>query len=278
MPVHCDAKPLLEAMQRQLAAAAVPPKREWLAWCGQRRDRYPPVLPEQRQGEDAVNPYVFCDVLSDCLADDDVIVSGNGAACVMPIQALRTRRGQRHIVNSGCAAMGYGFPAAVGACFARGDKRVVCLDGDGSLMLNIQELQTVAHHHLPLKLFVFNNDGYLSIRGSQENFFAGRLVGEGPRSGVSFPDFVKVAEAFGVPAARIARHAELAAAIRRVLDAPGPALCDVRMQPRQGMSPRVASQRLPDGRMVSKPLEDMYPFLPREEFRANMLIPPWESP
>ena len=154
---------------------------------------------------------------------------------------------------------------------------MVCLEGDGSLQLNLQELQTVVHHQLPLKLFVFNNDGYLSIRSSQVNFFGGHLVGEGPRSGVSFPDLVKVAEAYGIPAVRVAGHAELAAAIRHVLEMPGPALCDVRMCADQGFSPRVASQRLADGKMVSKPLEDMAPFLDREEFRSNMLIPLWES-
>ena len=174
--------------------------------------------------------------------------------------------------------MGFGLPAAIGACFARGKRRTVCLEGDGSIQLNIQELQTVVHHQLPTKIFVFDNDGYLSIRSTQTNFFAGHMVGESERSGVSFPDFVRVAEAYGIPATRVDRHAGLEGAIRSVLDAPGPALCDVRMCPDQWPAPRAASQRLPDGTMVSKPLEDMYPFLDREELLSNMLIPLWKPP
>ena len=239
--------------------------------------------PEFRENAGPVNPYVFCDVLSDCLAADDVVVSGNGAACIMPIQVLRMRGEQRHIVNSGCAAMGYGLSAAIGACFARDPeyrvprRRVVCLEGDGSFQMNIQELQTVVHHELPLKIFIFDNDGYLSIRATQNNFFEGRLVGESPRSGVSFPDLVRIAEAYGIKAMRVGCHAELPDSIRAALDFPGPVLCNVRMCPAQGPVPRVASQRLPGGKMVSSPLEDMSPLLEREEFLSNMLIPPWES-
>ena len=275
--VPCDAKLLLEAVDRHLQATSLPSKGEWLTWCAERRDRYPVVLPEYRDVEEPVNPYVFCDVLSDCLAADDVVVSANGAACVVPIQAMRLREGQRHIVNSGCAAMGYGLPAAVGACFARGKRRVVCLEGDGSIQLNLQELQTVVHHQLPLKIFVFDNGGYLSIRSTQNNFFAGRLVGESAQSGVSFPDLTRIAEAYGIRAMRVSRHAELATTIGAALEAPGPVLCNVHMCPEQGFAPRVSSQRLPDGKIVSKPLEDMYPFLERDEFLSNMLIPPWEA-
>jgi acetolactate synthase-1/2/3 large subunit len=277
LPVHCDAKLFLEAMCRCLGEKTLAPPRQWTAWCRELQNRYPVVLPEFRAETGRVNPYVFCDVLSDCLAADDVVVSGDGAACIMPIQVLRVRRGQRHIVNSGCAAMGYGLSAAIGACFARGKRRVVCLEGDGSFQLNIQELQTVVHHQLPLKIFIFDNDGYLSIRATQKNFFEGRLVGESSQSGVSFPDLTRVAEAYGIKAMRVSRHAELANSIGAALDFPGPVLCNVHMSPAQGPVPRVASQRLPNGKMVSSPLEDMSPLLEREEFLSNMLIPPWES-
>lgn len=277
VPVHCDAKLLLESMDRQLGQRPVAPKPDWLDWCRARCQRYPVVLPDYWKTPEPINPYVFCKVLSDCLAEDDVIVSANGAACVVPIQVLHMQSRQRHIVNSGCAAMGYGLSSAIGACFARDRKRVVCLEGDGSIQMNIQELQTVAYHRLPIKLFVFDNGGYLSIRGTQNNFFEGRLVGESRQSGVGFPDFVRLAEAYGIPGLSVRNHNDLEKAIRAVLDMPGPALCNVCMDPNQGFAPRVASQRMPDGRMVSKPLEDMYPFLDRGEFQSNMLVPVWQA-
>jgi acetolactate synthase-1/2/3 large subunit len=189
---------------------------------------------------------------------------------------MRLKSYQRHLVNSGCAAMGYGLPAAIGACFANKRQRVICLEGDGSIQLNIQELQTLVHHRLPVKIFIFNNQGYLSIRSTQTNFFDNHFVGEGPESGVSTPDMVKLAKAYGISSFRIFNHDDMQQTIKAMLSTEGPALCDVQMQPDQLFSPRVASQRLPDGRMVSKPLEDMYPFLSREEFLSNMIIQPWE--
>jgi acetolactate synthase-1/2/3 large subunit len=277
LPVHCDAALFLSVMERQLASAAISPKTGWLAWCRERQSRYPAVLPEQNgigKGED-VNPYLFCETLSDVLADDDVIISANGAACVVPIQVMRIRHGQRHLVNSGCAAMGYGLPAAIGACLSLNGHRVICLEGDGSIQLNLQELQTVVHHQLPVKIFVFENGGYLSIRTTQRSYFDGRLVGEGPSSGVSFPDLLRVAKAYGIAACTIRHPSEIREVSQSVLDAPGPALCVVHMSPEQEFVPRVTSERLPDGAMRSKPLEDMYPYLERDEFLSNMLIPAW---
>ena len=152
---------------------------------------------------------------------------------------------------------------------------MICLAGDGSIQLNIQELQTVAHHQLAVKIFVLNNDGYLSIRTTQGNFF-GRFVGESPRSGVSFPDMVKIGQAYGLPSFRI-DMADFAGAIERALKTPGPVLCEVMLDPGQTFEPKLSSKQLPDGRMVSAPLEDMHPFLPREELLANLLIPPLEG-
>jgi acetolactate synthase-1/2/3 large subunit len=280
LPIHCDAALFLSIMERQLASAAIPAKTKWLAWCRERQNRYPAFERrasnvERRTSNVDVNPHVFCDVLSDVLADDEIVVSANGAACVVPIQVMRLRRGQRHLVNSGCAAMGYGLPAAIGACLGLNRQRVVCLEGDGSIQLNLQELQTVVHHQLPIKIFVFENGGYLSILTTQRSYFAGRLVGEGPTSGVSFPDLVRVAEAYGIAAMTIRRPSETREVSQSVLDAPGPALCVVHMSPGQEFVPRVTSERLPDGTMRSKPLEDMYPYLDRDELLSNMLIPAW---
>ena len=276
LPIHCDPKLFLERLNQELEGQAIEPKTAWLEWAAARNERYPVVLPEYHEVTDVVNSYVFCEMLSDNLVEDDVIVSSDGSACIVPIQTLKLKPGQRYIVNSGCAAMGYGLPAAVGACFAHG-KRVICLEGDGSIQLNIQELQTVVHHQLPLKIFVFNNGGYLSIRTTQRNFFNGNFVGESPASGLSFPDMTKLGQAYGLETAVIHNHQELAQKLPALLQSPGPVLCDLRLSPDQPFMPRVSSQRLPDGRMVSKPLEDMFPFLEREEFLSNMLIPTWDE-
>jgi acetolactate synthase-1/2/3 large subunit len=276
LPINADAGEFIRTLDLRLGSSRLPKRTAWLSWCRERIQRYPAVLPEYRRRPRPVNPYVFCDILSKRLDSRDIILSSNGASCVVPIQAMEMKRGQRHIVNSGCAAMGYGLPAAIGACFANGQKRLICLEGDGSIQLNIQELETVHYHRLPLKIFVFNNGGYLSIRSTQTNFFDGRLVGESAKSGVGFPNFVKVARAYGIPACRVRTHAHLGESIQRVLDSDGPVLCDVLMDPGQSFAPRTASKRLPNGRMESSPLEDMYPFLPQGEFMSNMIISRWE--
>jgi acetolactate synthase-1/2/3 large subunit len=170
--------------------------------------------------------------------------------------------------------MGYDIPAAIGAWFgalaARGSQqRIICLAGDGSIMMNLQELQTIAHHRLPIKIFVLNNNGYLSISGSQSNFF-GRLAGTGPGNGVSFPDFVAVATAFGIPARRLA-NADFPQLIEGILAEAGPCLCDVVLDETQGFEPRTSSRKLEDGSIVTPPLEDMFPFLERDELASNMI-------
>jgi acetolactate synthase-1/2/3 large subunit len=203
------------------------------------------------------------------LADDDAIVCGNAAACIVPYQVARLQAGQRLISNSGAASMGHDLPAAIGAAIGREGRRVICLAGDGSIQLNIQELQTIVHHQLPVKIFVLDNGGYLSIRQTQSNFF-GKLVGESPASGISFPDMTRIAAAYGLPAIRVERASELGS-MEALLNAPGPALCHVRLDPAQEFEPRLKSRQLPDGQMVSPSLEDMYPFLSREELRENIL-------
>jgi len=275
LPICADVGEFIRLINARLVNNKLSPKTDWLAWCRERIRRYPVVLPEYRRRRKLVNPYVFCEALSGRLNEHDVVVSSNGASCVIPIQVMQIRRGQRHIVNSGCAAMGYGLPAAVGACFANEGRRVICLEGDGSIQLNIQELETVHYHRLPLKIFLFNNDGYLSIRTTQNSFFDGHLVGESEKSGVGFPDFVRVAKAYGIHACRIRTHKDLGEKVDQVLQADGPVLCDVHMDPDQLFVPRTTSKRLPDGRMVSSPLEDMFPFLDEEEFLSNMIISRW---
>lgn len=273
LAIHCDVKSFLTELNRQIRKAKLEPgtHSQWLAWCQERVVRYPVVLPRHReQNGNSINPYYFIEELFSKLRNDDVVVCGNGTANVVTFQAAAIKKGQRLIANTGDASMGYDLSAAIGAVFALGNHRVICLAGDGSLQLNIQELQTVFHHHLPVKLFVLNNNGYLSIRLSQLKMFK-RVTGEGPDSGVSFPDIIKVAEAYGLPANRIG-YEELKEGVQKALETPGPFICDVMLDPEQSFEPRIASRQLDDGRIVSSPLEDMYPFLSTEELKENLFI------
>ena len=271
--VHAN---VADVVRRLCAAPAVATgkREEWIAWCRERRQRYPVVLPEYWHGTNGVNPYCFADALFDALAPDDVVVTGDGTACITTFQAAKLKRGQRLFSDSGSAPMGFDLPATIGACIGAGRKRVVCVTGDGSVMLNLQELQTIRGYDLPVKIFLLNNNGYHSIRQTQRNFFPGNDVGSGPESGVTFPDFQRVAYGFDLPFRRACDHGALVAAIRATLDEPGPAICELVLDLSQPFSPKVSSKRLPDGRMVTAPLEDMAPFLPRDEFLANMIVPP----
>jgi acetolactate synthase-1/2/3 large subunit len=170
--------------------------------------------------------------------------------------------------------MGYDLPAAIGACFANNKKNTICLAGDGSIQMNIQELQTIIHNKLPIKIFLLNNGGYVSIKQTQDNFFGRPYVGCDASSGVSFPAFTKVAKAYGLKAVTIKRHKGMKDKIKNMLKANGPVLCDVVLEHDYKFSPRLSSRKEKDGRMVSSPLEDMFPFLSREEFKSNMLIKP----
>jgi acetolactate synthase-1/2/3 large subunit len=271
LAIEADAGRFLTDLTAALDAAGYRRERhaEWLAWCRRLVDLYPPLRADQRTTRPPINAYHFVERLFEHLAPDDVVVCGNASATIVPFQAARLRRGQRLFSNSGSASMGYDLPAALGAAVARGGRRVVCLAGDGSLQMNIQELATVRHHQLPVKLFVMDNRGYLSIRSTQQNFF-GATMGSGPGDGVSFPDYAAVAAAYGIPSLRLVEPAALDETIAEVLDAEGPVLCHVALDPEQGFEPRVKSREMPDGTIVSPALEDMYPFLDRAELARNM--------
>jgi acetolactate synthase-1/2/3 large subunit len=271
MAIHCDLKRFLRELLRQVDATNYRSgvHAPWLAWCRERVQRYPVVQDHQRQPGPPLNPYYFIEQLSARLADDDVMICGNATSCIVPFQTMRLRKNQRLISNSGSASMGYDLPAAIGAAVARSGKRVICLAGDGSIQMNIQELQTVVHHHLPVKIFVLNNSAYLSMRMTQSSFF-GRLTGESAGSGVSLPNMVKVACAYGIPSIRIDRESQLAE-IDLALAADGPALIDVVLDPNQEFEPRSRARQLSDGRIVSPTLEDMYPFLSETELMDNVI-------
>jgi acetolactate synthase-1/2/3 large subunit len=271
VPIHCDLKLFLSEMARQLRAKEnfSPRHEKWLERARQWKTAYTVVQSGQRVPGPPLNPYDFIDKLFGMLGPDDAVVCGNATACIVPYQTAKLKKGQRLISNSGSASMGYDLPASIGVAVAK-NGRTICLAGDGSLQMNVQELQTLVGYHLPVKLFVLNNNGYLSIRQTQTGFFQGRKIGESPESGVSFPNMKRVAEAYGIPAFSIEKIDDLEI-LRRELDKPGPALFDVCLDPSQGFEPRLRSRILPDGKILTPNLEDMYPFLDPDELASNML-------
>ncbi|MDD3886003.1 MAG: thiamine pyrophosphate-binding protein [Victivallaceae bacterium] len=273
LAIRADAGEFIDALDRAANAAGLPDYGEWRTWCGERKRQLPAVTAEECAWQDKINPYFFMRELTEAASADTDIVAGNGTACVALFQSGAIKAGQRVFWNSGCASMGYDLPAAEGACVGTG-RTTVCLAGDGSLMMNLQELQTVIHRKLPLKIFLLDNDGYGSIKQTQSNFFGPELIGCDAPSGVSFPDFLKLAGVFGFKCCELATQKGLRDEISRILATPGPVFCVVRMPSRLIFSPKLSSKRLPDGRMISAPLEDMFPFLDREEFNKHMIVPP----
>jgi acetolactate synthase-1/2/3 large subunit len=221
--------------------------------------------------KDKVNIYYFVDRLCQKTGSGDIIVTDAGSVFYAVSQAVKIKKGMRYITSGGFASMGFSVPASIGACIASGNRSVICITGDGSFQLNIQELQTIVHHKYPIKMFIINNEGYLSIRTTQTRFFENRLLGEGNTSGVSFPDLQKIAIAYGIRYYCIHNNNELDAILGIVLEYDGPVICEIITPPDQEIIPTIASQKQEDGSMVSKPLEDMYPFLDRKEFALNMV-------
>ena len=274
MPIVADLAQFLPALRDAPYSGPTEAHREWLGWARERSKRFPVVLPEyHQQTKDIMHPYVAVNAIFEKLAEDDVIVTGNGSACVIAFQTAHIKKGQRLWTNSGCAAMGYDLPAAIGAAIALGkNRRVICIAGDGSIMMNLQELQTIAGMALPVKIFLINNNGYVSIFQVQRNYFNGDEVGAGPNSNINFPDFRKVSLAFGLGYYRVENHDDLPATIAAVLACDGPVLCEMMVDEMVTFSPKLSSKQLPDGRMVSPPLEDLSPFLPKDILRENMRI------
>ena len=269
--ICADAGDFLRALAVELPSLG--PKAEWLDYCRRMKAKYPVILPEHRARTDYVSSYVLPEAIMRHAPDPLTVVTSNGIAYTSTFQAIPIRKGMRMFSNEACASMGYGLPAAIGAAFADAGRTVVCFEGDGSIQMNIQELQTLLNYKLPVKLFVYNNGGYLSIKTTQRAFFNGRFMGSEAGSGVILPSFEKIAAAYGLPYFRLKNNQELDAKLPEIFATEGPALVEVMLDPFEKLGPKAASKKLPDGTMVSAPLEDMAPFLPREEFAANMLIP-----
>jgi acetolactate synthase-1/2/3 large subunit len=274
--ICADARTFIEA----LATALGPDPLErpaWLGKCRAWRVRYPFVTDASTslaRATGALSMYRFAEVLSQELADNDVILPGSsGSACEVFLTAMQVKPGQRVFHNKGTGAMGFGVPASVGASLASGGRRVVCVDGDGGFQFNVQELETIKRLRLPIKFFVVNNSGYASIRQSQSHHF-GRLTGADDSSDLTLPHIGRVARAYGLSTFRIASPRAVRATVRRALAADGPVVCEVVVAPDEERMPRVQSMVRSDGSVVSKPLEDMWPYLDRDEFMENMIVPP----
>ncbi len=277
MPIHADAREFLEKLDGALQEP-LSPHTDWIRVCGDWRKRYPVVTDRHYGKEGPANAYCFLNEIGRRVPEKSYIVLGNGTveAC---LHAIPIRGNTRLMCNSGAASMGYDLPAAIGCCFATGKKEVVCLTGDGSIQMNLQELQTIVHHKLPVKIFVVNNDGYHSMRQTEKNLFPEYTkVGIGPESGdLSFPSMEKIAGAYGIPYSRAKNNGEIPDAIDAVLARDGYALCEIFVDTQQNFEPKSATKRLEDGTLTSPPLEDLAPFLPREELETIMRIPMWEE-
>lgn len=277
MPICADAGSFLREMLAQKASIATVDRSDWQARCKGWKSRFP-IIQEKHRAQGPVSVYHLAEVIAQLAGPEDQIVSGSsGVGIEIFLFAYPSKTGQRVFHTAGLGAMGFGIAASIGVSLATGRSRTICVDGDGGFQMNIQELATIAHHRLPLKFFVLNNDGYAAIRGSQNNFFGGANIGCDSKTGLTLPNICDVAHSYGLGTARITDQTDLLGQVKRVLDMPGPVVCDVRVLLEEVRAPRVTSIQLPNGSFKSKPLEDLWPFLDRDEFRENMIVAPLEE-
>lgn len=270
MKVLANLSDLLPLLTKEKYPVPTKDHQDWLLWAKERQTRFPIVQEEYWENE-KVNPYCFMQELFKQLDENQIVITGNGSACVVGFQTAYLKKNQRLWTNSGCATMGYDLPASIGAHKASGQD-IVCLAGDGSIMMNLQELQTISANKLPIKIFIINNNGYVSIFQTHRNFFNGVEVGGGPKSGVTFPTFKKLASAFDFTYFTIKKHDELKNIISKAISIQGPIVCEVMVDEHQSFAPKLGAKQHPDGRITSPALEDLSPFLPREELKKNMII------
>ena len=277
LPICADAKDFMEALIEEADDEKSEGRESWIQQTRVWRENYPVVRQEQREEKKRANVYVFIDILSHMLPKGSITVVANGSASVVGSQTFFVKEGSRFVMNCAISSMGYGLPAAIGAAVATG-RDVVCIEGDGSIMMNLQELQTIVKNRLPLKIIVINNKGYHQIRQTQTNIFHDRLVGVGPDSGdLSFPDFSKLIPAFGLPYYSIHSNNESETCLTTFLSKKGPAFLEVFVSITQNFEPKSATRKLSNGQLISPPLEDMAPFLSRKELKKNMYIPMWSE-
>jgi acetolactate synthase-1/2/3 large subunit len=275
--VQADAGRFIQALRARAKRLQKPDWSAWVARCQDWKAKYPVVLPQHRDPTSKVSVYHLAEALGEQLPEGQVIVSGSsGAGIEIFIHAVKLKRGQRLLTTASLGSMGYGLPAALGACLANGRRPLVAVDGDGGLQMNVQEFETLRRLNLPIKYFVLSNEGYSSIRTSQTRWF-GRTSGADADSGMTLPDIRKVAAAYGLQTAQITDQSNLKADIARVLAMDGPVICEVITIPDEQRIPSMSSAQRPDGSLYSKPIEDLWPFLERDEFLANMIVAPVEE-
>ena len=267
--ILADAREFIDMLQQRLGNFRFG-NQAWVAKTQEWKHRYPVDLPEYSKETEGINSYHFMTVFSEAMSTDDIFVLDTGSCFHVHAQAFKVKRGQRHIITGGLSTMGY-MPGAIGVAAASQGRDVYCITGDGSIQMNLQELETIVHNQLPVKIIILNNNGYLLIRHTQNNFMDARLIGESPSTGVGFPDMEKIANAYGVAYQKISATPELTVGLQRLKNHQGPFICEVITPENQLLIPRVASKALPDGTMVSMPYDDMFPFLSREEYLENHL-------
>jgi acetolactate synthase-1/2/3 large subunit len=275
--INADAKIFLSQMLNFFEKNNLNTSSTWLKKCQQWKNKYPICLPEYKKNKDVVNFYSFVDVLTKKLKGDIPVISDAGSAFYVVSQTINVKKDQRYITSGGLATMGFSLPAAIGVCIENENKPVVAITGDGSFQQNIQEIQTMIHYKLPIKLFVINNNGYLSIRQTQKKFFNCNFVGESKISGVSFPETKKIANAYGVKYVFIENNNALTKKLNTVLNYDGPVICEIKSSENLEVIPTNSAAINKDGIMISKPLEDMFPFLDREKFYEEMIVKPIED-
>lgn len=274
LPICADARDFMQTLLEELENVNYVSQQEWLKQCNVWKSQYPVVQKFQYEEKGLANPYAFLDKLSHNLPKNAITVVANGSASVMGSQSYYIKQDDRFIMNCAFSSMGYALPAAIGICVAANMHDIVCIEGDGSIMMNLQELQTIVTNNLPVKIFIINNNGYHQIRQTQDNVFHDGYVGMGPESGdLGFPNFQKLADAFGLPYVSIKNNQELTSQISKVLQYDGYVMCEVFVTTTQKFEPKSATKKLDDGTLISPPLEDMAPFLSREELSENMYIP-----
>lgn len=264
-----DCKDFFEKMLDEIDNYDLPSYEEWIAVCNEWKNKYPVVQPEYKD-QKPVNSYYFIGKLSEMASEDAAILVDTGSCFHVACQTWKVKKGQNYLTTGGLSSMGY-WVAGIGACLANNRKDTIVITGDGSLQMNIQEFATVKHNDLPLKVFIINNNGYLLIRHTQRNFMEDRFVGESPQSGVWCPDAMKIAAAYGIKGIRIENVEEIEKKVKKALDYDGPVICEIMTPEWQLLIPRIASDKLPDGTLRSRNYEDMFPYLPEEEVRENMI-------
>jgi acetolactate synthase-1/2/3 large subunit len=274
-PVCADAKAFLTELLKHKDKLKPRSIQAWLDRCADWKTRYPVVTDEHRKPEGLVSIFNLAEVLGNEVKPEDRLVVGNsGSGIEIYLLACPTLHSQRLYHTAGLGSMGYAIPMAIAVAIANPGREVIAVDGDGGFMFNIQELETIHRLQLPIKFFVLNNDGYSSIRASQAAYFGKASIGADKNTGMTIPDLSKVGASYGLGTYVIHDQTHLRDEVRKVLEMNGPVLCDVNVLPDEVRAPRLQSYQKPDGSFVSKPLEDLFPFLPREEFLANMIVKP----